>query len=127
MTARTIQVAVASAAIINELTARLEAAQAELAALKAERALACIWRHNEWNDYWETACGEAFILEEGTPAENGMQFCHHCGKRLEEKVPVVEEEPDDENDDAPSDQQSEDWSVYQHDRDAEVRRSGRAD
>lgn len=127
MTARTIQVAVASAAIISELTARLEAAQAELAALKAERALACVWTHDEWHDYWESACGQAFVCEDGKPTDNDMLFCSYCGKRIEERVPdpVAEEALDEEADDAEGDQQSEDWSVHQHDRDAETRRNAR--
>ena len=53
-----------------------------------------------WNDrtpkhgYWERSqddeanvwqcseCGEEWQLMEGTPAENRMNYCHHCGSRL---------------------------------------------
>lgn len=44
----------------------------------------CIVIEDEWSGAWTTACGELFIIEEGTPSQNGMLFCHHCGKRLVE-------------------------------------------
>lgn len=31
--------------------------------------------------YWNT-CGNEWILMEGTPADNGMNFCPICGKKL---------------------------------------------
>ena len=34
---------------------------------------------------WQTDCGEMFILIEGTPSQNDMSFCCHCGKPLVEK------------------------------------------
>lgn len=42
----------------------------------------CLW--NEVGEMWETACGHAFTLIEGTPYENGMTFCCYCGKPLVE-------------------------------------------
>jgi hypothetical protein len=40
----------------------------------------------EWSDGGEgaylTECGEAFVVNEGTPAENGMRFCPYCGRKL---------------------------------------------
>lgn len=39
----------------------------------------------EWTDEgedWLTGCGDSFHLNRGTPAENNMSFCYHCGKPL---------------------------------------------
>lgn len=33
---------------------------------------------------WYSDCGQEFWLEDGTPSENSMQFCHKCGKPLAE-------------------------------------------
>ena len=40
----------------------------------------CIWR--ETDEAWETSCGDLFTINDGTPAENNMNYCHKCGKRL---------------------------------------------
>lgn len=44
----------------------------------------CVWWNDEESDTWETGCGNAFVLNEGPPAENKMKFCCFCGKKLEE-------------------------------------------
>jgi rRNA maturation endonuclease Nob1 len=46
----------------------------------------CTWLHDEWEDAWDTACGEKFQLTEGTPSENGMKYCCYCGGELKEKM-----------------------------------------
>jgi hypothetical protein len=40
--------------------------------------------HWEWVDdgYWHSTCGEDWCFIEGTPEENGVVFCHGCGKRV---------------------------------------------
>lgn len=47
----------------------------------------CFWIHgDDWDaDYWDTQCGEAFTLLEGTPLENKMKFCPYCGRKLVEE------------------------------------------
>lgn len=41
----------------------------------------CVWKEdNDGN--WETACGGLFVIETGTPTDNGMDFCCYCGARL---------------------------------------------
>ena len=41
-----------------------------------------------WNQYddeyssYETDCGQSFVLNEGTPGDNGLKFCCYCGKPL---------------------------------------------
>ena len=48
-------------------------------------AKTCLWsRADEDTDMWETSCDQAYILNEGTPKENDMNFCTFCGKMLEE-------------------------------------------
>ena len=42
----------------------------------------CTWIYDEQYDCWRTACGHAFSLIDGTPAENGMKFCPFCGRGL---------------------------------------------
>ena len=32
-----------------------------------------------------SACGTEWVTIEGTPKENGMDFCPHCGARMDEK------------------------------------------
>ena len=40
----------------------------------------CHWRQDE--DAWTTGCGQLFVLNDGTPADNHMRFCYHCGGKL---------------------------------------------
>lgn len=42
----------------------------------------CRWAYNDYIDAWETSCGQDFILDHGTPEENHMNYCYHCGKEL---------------------------------------------
>jgi hypothetical protein len=53
----------------------------------------CIWSCGDpdWN-LWNT-CGNPWQLTEGTPKENGMNFCPICGGVLIEQ-PYKEEEDD---------------------------------
>jgi hypothetical protein len=41
----------------------------------------CQWEES-LDDVWETSCGRIFSLTDGSPAENDMRFCYHCGKTL---------------------------------------------
>lgn len=40
----------------------------------------CVWR--ETNEAWSTSCGDLFTINDGTPEDNGMFFCHRCGRQL---------------------------------------------
>lgn len=42
----------------------------------------CQWEQDDEGGYWQTQCGEAFEIIEGTPEQNGMKYCHYCGKTL---------------------------------------------
>jgi hypothetical protein len=44
----------------------------------------CVWQ-DDVEGYWAGNCGIHWCLEEGTPKENGMNFCPRCGKRLVQK------------------------------------------
>lgn len=41
----------------------------------------CIWTEGE-DGYYDTACGGAFAITDGTPEENDMAWCPYCGRRL---------------------------------------------
>ena len=45
----------------------------------------CTWAYDDLYDYWETSCGESFIITEGDPKENKMIYCPFCGKPIKEK------------------------------------------
>jgi len=45
----------------------------------------CRWAYDDIYDNYETACGRAFTLIDGTLAKNKMRYCCYCGKRIEEK------------------------------------------
>jgi hypothetical protein len=49
----------------------------------------CTWFQDddghEPTDKWDSACGESFTLNDGTPSENRMRFCCYCGRPLVER------------------------------------------
>lgn len=60
---------------------------AEFKAALATSASICTWQYGAFS--WHTGCGTEWMLNDGTPEQNGMRFCHSCGKTL-----VVEGEGD---------------------------------
>jgi hypothetical protein len=43
----------------------------------------CEWaQEDESSDAWDTGCGRTFLINDGTPSENGMRYCCFCGKTL---------------------------------------------
>jgi hypothetical protein len=43
----------------------------------------CEWaQEDESSDAWDTGCGRTFLINDGTPPENGMCYCCFCGKTL---------------------------------------------
>ncbi|AQT94240.1 hypothetical protein B1R45_13505 [Pseudomonas azotoformans] len=41
----------------------------------------CTWTESEFS--WHTGCGKEWqFTDGGLPSENGMHFCHSCGKKL---------------------------------------------
>jgi len=57
-----------------------------IAEVRRLRAECCIWKFDKWEVYYETDCGCTWQLIDGTLDENGVVFCHKCGRRV-----VVEE------------------------------------
>lgn len=48
----------------------------------------CKWKDSGLS-YWDTGCGQAFqFSNDYGPIDNGFNYCHHCGKPLEEKKPL---------------------------------------
>jgi len=45
----------------------------------------CTWTEDE-NGPWDTACGESYEINDGTPEDNNMAFCCFCGKALKQKL-----------------------------------------
>lgn len=56
------------------------------AALQSQDREPCTWKYDKAIDAYDTACGNAFIVGEGTPAENDMKFCCYCGGVLTEAI-----------------------------------------
>lgn len=47
---------------------------------------ACVWAQSYDSDSWDTGCGNAFTINDGTPKENQMAFCCFCGRKLNERL-----------------------------------------
>jgi hypothetical protein len=55
---------------------------AALAQAPQKVAETCAWTHDESEYSWDSACGSKWGFVDGGPIENGMKFCHNCGKPL---------------------------------------------
>lgn len=51
----------------------------------------CTWTPDS-DGTWETSCGQAFVLIDGTPRDNGMNYCTYCGKPLRDDIRPTEKE-----------------------------------
>ncbi|MCY1304998.1 Restriction alleviation protein Lar [compost metagenome] len=60
-----------------------EAWNSRTAPAAAQHAEKCQWTSDS-GFVWHSSCGVAWSFHEGGPVENGMLFCHSCGKPLEE-------------------------------------------
>ncbi|WP_225571195.1 hypothetical protein [Pseudomonas sp. Y24-6] len=54
----------------------------------------CEWSQDEDSGIWNSGCGSIWSFHDDGPAENGMNFCHCCGKNL--VIEVAEPEQDDD-------------------------------
>jgi hypothetical protein len=63
----------------------------------------CAWTQQDHcgGDCWETGCGNAFCMSDGTPGENGLKFCCYCGKPLAEERFVDDPEEEEAPEGAP--------------------------
>ena len=44
----------------------------------------CVWQLDVIDEMYETTCGQAYVLNDGTLEENEMKYCCFCGKELVE-------------------------------------------
>jgi len=42
----------------------------------------CQWKRDEHHDFYETDCGQAYSLIDGSLKDNHIKFCHFCGKEI---------------------------------------------
>lgn len=80
----------------DRVTAERDALQQRLTAADEridERDGTCEWTREEDCGSWNSACGITWTFHDDGPAENGMHFCHSCGKTL---VMADEDENDDD-------------------------------
>ena len=54
----------------------------------------CEWWQDDESGIWSTGCGSTWSFHDDGPEENGMNFCHSCGKHL--VVEAAEHEQDDD-------------------------------
>ncbi|MET0950215.1 MAG: hypothetical protein ABWY17_17195 [Pseudomonas sp.] len=54
----------------------------------------CEWSQDDDSGIWNSSCGSTWSFHDDGPAENGMNFCHCCGKNL--VVEAAEPEQDDD-------------------------------
>lgn len=46
----------------------------------------CNWIHNDSDDSYDSDCGEKWQFLAGTCKENGVVYCHKCGKLVKCKT-----------------------------------------
>ena len=44
----------------------------------------CAWTCDEYEDAWDTGCGNLFSFIDGSPEENKFEYCCYCGGNLTE-------------------------------------------
>ena len=42
----------------------------------------CYWKYEDMDCFYETACGVTWSFVDGGIEENGVNFCHSCGKKV---------------------------------------------
>ena len=68
--------------IANLKTGETEDPQDRIAAwLKRHlgRVASCAWKYDDIDDYYETACKNAYCLADGTLKDNEHKYCPYCG------------------------------------------------
>lgn len=78
----------------EDIKAREQALQLRLNAAdqrNADRDGTCEWSQEDDSGIWNSGCGVTWSFHDDGPTENGMHFCHSCGKTL--VVEPAEAEP----------------------------------
>lgn len=44
----------------------------------------CLWTYDQDLDTWDTQCDNSFMLNEGTPSDNQMNYCPYCGHEIKQ-------------------------------------------
>jgi len=70
---------------------RLTAAEQQL----DERSGTCEWEDEDGVGTWNSSCGVVWSFHEEGPVENGMNFCHSCGKSVVVKAADADPEAED--------------------------------
>lgn len=80
-------------AALDEVAGRyLAAANRSPSFGKARQSETCVWQEDE-DGNWQTTCDRVFVMiTDDLPSEASMVFCCYCGKSLEERPYVPEEE-----------------------------------
>lgn len=60
-----------------------ESYQAQFESWQAAIPDPCEWIQDEWDNSYGTSCGNKYQIIDGTPEDNGMNFCTYCGGKLE--------------------------------------------
>lgn len=76
----------------DELQQRLNAADQRI----DDCSGACEWSREDDSGIWHSGCGVTWSFHDDGPEENGMHFCHSCGKTLVVEATVSEPERDDD-------------------------------
>jgi len=45
----------------------------------------CIWKYDNWNNFFDTSCKKGFQVNEGSLTENDFNYCPFCGLEIEEE------------------------------------------
>ncbi|MGO2711558.1 hypothetical protein [Pseudomonas helleri] len=56
----------------------------------------CEWSREDDSGIWHSGCGVTWSFHDDGPEENGMHFCHSCGKTLVVEATTSEPEQDDD-------------------------------
>ena len=78
-------------AALDQVDGCKKALRAAIKDAEAQPAV-CRWTCDDIYDYYNTECGQTWTLIEGTPKDNGVRFCHGCGKSIEEVKQEAENE-----------------------------------
>ena len=69
---------------VKQITASTKDIAQQAYAAGREARPVCLW--NNVDGCWETTCGNAFEINDGTPSENHMTYCCYCGGKVEEEI-----------------------------------------
>jgi hypothetical protein len=45
----------------------------------------CTWKYDDDTDSYDSSCKQKWQFLDGTAHENGVIYCHHCGKKVKFK------------------------------------------